>query len=120
MEQVFAGPAENYRCRTEFAIWHDDDGTNYVMYEQRPDKSKPQRVNIQQYPVASKLINSMMPIVMQNICSQEILRRKLFQVIRHIFAGFHLCRVKPLPVMLPKLSLRGYMFLVLALPPGLH
>ena len=88
-EQVLAGPAENYRCRTEFAIWHDEEGTHYVMFEKQPGKDKPQRVKIQQYPVASKIINSMMPIVMQQVCANEVLRRKLFQVNYHTTLSGH-------------------------------
>lgn len=53
------------------------------MFEKQPDKAKPQRVKIQQYPVASKMINSMMPIVLQQVCAHEVLRRKLFQINYH-------------------------------------
>jgi tRNA (uracil-5-)-methyltransferase len=65
------------------------DETNYVMYEKQPDESKPQRVKIQQYPVASKLINSMMPVVLQHVCAHEVLRRKLFQVNYHTTLSGH-------------------------------
>lgn len=39
--------------------------------------------------MASKLINDMMPIVMQNICENEVLRRKLFQVNYHTTLSGH-------------------------------
>lgn len=59
------------------------------MFEKQAGESKPQRVKIQQYPVASKIINSMMPIVMQQICTHEVLRRKLFQVNYHTTLSGH-------------------------------
>jgi tRNA (uracil-5-)-methyltransferase len=81
--QVHKSPPENYRCRCEFSIWHEGDESNYVMYEGVPGQKRPRRTNILQYPIASKVINEMMPVVMDAVMQSDLLRRKLFQVNFH-------------------------------------
>ena len=44
---------------------------------------KPKKVRVDQFPVASKLINELMSILRQHVMSTEILKRKLFQVNFH-------------------------------------
>jgi tRNA (uracil-5-)-methyltransferase len=87
--QVFTSPAEHYRCRCEFTIWHDADGTHYVMFEKVSGEKHPKRVKLQQYPVANKLINSMMPVVLQALATSDLLRRKLFSVNFHTTLSGH-------------------------------
>lgn len=44
---------------------------------------KPKKVRVDQFPVASKLINELMTILRQHVMSTEILKKKLFQVNFH-------------------------------------
>jgi tRNA (uracil-5-)-methyltransferase len=74
--EVFASPKENYRVRSEFRVWHDGDDLFYVMF----DKETKQKIRVDQFPPASKLINELMPLLIEQLKSVDILRRKLFQV----------------------------------------
>lgn len=81
--EVFRSPPEHYRCRCEFAVWHEGDETYYIMYDAVPGEKKPQRRRIEQYPVAAHCINEMMPLLLCELRAHELLRRKLFQVNFH-------------------------------------
>ncbi len=74
--ECFESPKQNYRMRSEFRVWHDDDDLYYIMF----DKETKQRIRVDQFPPASTLINSLMPQLITLLKSADILRRKLFQV----------------------------------------
>lgn len=74
--EVFASPAEHYRMRAEFRIWHDGDDLYHIMFDQETR----QRVRVDQFPTASRLINTLMPHLLDGIRPQPVLRRKLFQI----------------------------------------
>ena len=79
--EVFASPASHYRMRCEFRIWREGDELFYAMFEpdpERPDKKRPVRVD--QFPVASKRINELMPLLLEAVREDAVLGRKLFQV----------------------------------------
>ena len=79
--EVFASPPSHYRLRTEFRIWHEDNDLFYVMFEVGEDPKKDRTlVRMEQYPVAGKEINRLMPLLLDAIRDQSLLRRKLFQV----------------------------------------
>jgi len=74
---VFPSQPLHYRMRTEFKIWHQDNDSFYVMF--RPEDPKvPHRVD--QFPVASKTINRLMPELMTAVLQTPVLRQRLFQV----------------------------------------
>ena len=73
----------SYVCRTEFTVWHEADDTYYAMHERLNGEEKPQRIRVDSFPVGSKLINELMPRVMEAVRSSDTLRIKLFQ------ANFH-------------------------------
>lgn len=75
--QVFRSPKQNYRMRAEFKIWHQDGQAHYAMY-QPGEYKKP--FMIEQFPVASVLINQLMPKLLSAVNASPILRNKLFQV----------------------------------------
>ena len=37
--EIFDSPAENYRLRAEFRVWHDGDDLYYIMFNQEDRKS---------------------------------------------------------------------------------
>ncbi|MCT8345240.1 MULTISPECIES: tRNA (uridine(54)-C5)-methyltransferase TrmA [Photorhabdus] len=74
--EVFRSPLSHYRMRAEFRIWHEQDDLYHIMFDQQTK----QHIRLVQFPVASKLINKMMVVLIDSIRSEQILRHKLFQI----------------------------------------
>ena len=74
--EVFSSPPEHYRMRAEFRVWHDGDDLYHIMFNQETK----QKYRVDSFPIASALINQAMPLLMDLLKSNEVLRRKLFQV----------------------------------------
>ena len=74
--EVFESPPIHYRMRAEFRVWHDGDDLYYIMFNQ--DTKEQYRVD--QFPAASRLINDVMPHLIDAVRDNPILRRRLFQV----------------------------------------
>lgn len=74
--EVFESPEQHYRMRAEFRVWHEGDDMYYIMFNQ--DTREKYRVD--QFPVASQLINQLMPRLVEAVKANDTLRRKLFQV----------------------------------------
>ncbi|CAH0990105.1 tRNA/tmRNA (uracil-C(5))-methyltransferase [Sinobacterium norvegicum] len=75
--EVFASDKQYYRMRTEFKVWHQDDELYYVMFNPAAAK-KPVRVD--SFPVAGEAINTLMPVLIEELKSSTTLRHRLFQV----------------------------------------
>ena len=73
--EIFASPLSNYRMRAEFKFWRDDGDCFYAMTNQ--DNAI---IRIDQFPVACKLINQLMPALLAEIKLHPALNKKLFQV----------------------------------------
>ncbi len=73
---VFSSPAENYRMRAEFRIWHEGDDMHYVMFDQ---KTK-QKYYVDYFLPATRLINDLMPVLADAVKESKTLRHKMFQV----------------------------------------
>ncbi|NGO88407.1 MAG: tRNA (uridine(54)-C5)-methyltransferase TrmA [Halomonas sp.] len=79
--EVYPSPASHYRQRCEFRIWHEGDDLFYAMFEVDPDNPKQKRViRLDQFAVASKRINELMPQLRDAFLASDVLRRRLFQV----------------------------------------
>lgn len=79
--EVFPSPPSHYRQRCEFRIWHEGDDLFYAMFDVDPADPKNKRIiRIDDYPVASRRINELMPQLLDAIRDKPVLRRKLFQV----------------------------------------
>lgn len=79
--EVYASPSSHYRQRCEFRLWHEGDDLFYAMFEVDPDDpAKKTVVRLDQYPVASRRINELMPRLIEAVRDNPVLRRKLFQV----------------------------------------
>ncbi|EKT54075.1 tRNA (uridine(54)-C5)-methyltransferase TrmA [Providencia burhodogranariea] len=74
--EVFESPESHYRMRAEFRLWHEGDDLFHIMF----DKKTKERIRIDQFPVASQLINNIMIEILPLIKQSELLRHKLFQI----------------------------------------
>ena len=74
--EVFSSAPEHFRMRAEFRVWHEGDQTHYIMFDQETRE----KVQVSKFPVGSTCINELMRPLMDALCQQEVLRRKLFQV----------------------------------------
>ncbi|MEQ5321915.1 tRNA (uridine(54)-C5)-methyltransferase TrmA [Providencia rettgeri] len=74
--EIFSSPKSHYRMRAEFRVWHDNDDLFHIMF----DKETKERIRVDQFPVASQLINDMMAALLPLIKQNELLRHKLFQI----------------------------------------
>ncbi|PSU46509.1 tRNA (uridine(54)-C5)-methyltransferase TrmA [Photobacterium frigidiphilum] len=74
--EVFASPAEHYRMRAEFRMWHEGEDLYYVMFNQETRE----KYRVDQFPAASRLINDLMPLLVEALKPSQTLRHKLFQV----------------------------------------
>lgn len=68
----------NYRMRAEFGVYLEDDNFQYFMVDQN-GKTK-NRVFINDFPVASVLINKTMPVLKELICKNKNLHQRLFAI----------------------------------------
>lgn len=75
--EVFDSPREHYRLRTEFRLWREDGQRHYAMFEPG-DKHK--AILIDDFPIASRRINELMPRLKAAWQASETLSFKLFQV----------------------------------------
>ncbi|WP_163558834.1 tRNA (uridine(54)-C5)-methyltransferase TrmA [Halomonas sp. NO4] len=84
--EVFPSPPIHFRQRCEFRLWHEGDDLFYAMFETTgsegdPDDPQQKRVvRLDDYPVASRRINTLMPRLREVLLESPVLRRKLFQV----------------------------------------
>ncbi|WON76832.1 tRNA (uridine(54)-C5)-methyltransferase TrmA [Serratia sp. UGAL515B_01] len=74
--EVFSSQVEHYRMRAEFRIWHDEADMYHIMFDQQTK----QRIRVDAFPAASKLINQLMCALMTAIKPNPTLRHKLFQI----------------------------------------
>ncbi|MEZ8826662.1 tRNA (uridine(54)-C5)-methyltransferase TrmA [Vibrio amylolyticus] len=74
--EVFESPAQHYRMRAEFRVWHDGDDMFYAMFNQETKE----KYRVDQFPAASRLINDLMPLLIDAMKENTALRHKLFQV----------------------------------------
>ena len=74
--EVYASQPQGYRYRAEFRIWHQDNQAHYAMY--RPGTKIPQP--IEQFAPACDRIRQAMPLLMQEINCNELLKHRLYTV----------------------------------------
>mgnify|MGYP000043865252 CR=1 FL=1 len=74
--ELFTSPTLNYRMRAEFRVWHEGDDLFYIMF----NSETKEKYRVDQFPVASVLINQFMTALIDNIKDNTLLRQKLFQV----------------------------------------
>ena len=74
--EVFPSKPLNYRLRAEFRVWHQGDDLYYIMF----NSETKEKFRVDEFPVASKLINRAMKALLTSIKDNKELRYKLFQV----------------------------------------
>ncbi|EKE77598.1 tRNA (uridine(54)-C5)-methyltransferase TrmA [Gallaecimonas xiamenensis] len=74
--EVFSSNPSHYRMRAEFRVWHQGDDLFYIMF----DQESRERIRVDSYPMGSALINTLMPVVIDLLKPNTLLRKKLFQV----------------------------------------
>ncbi|WP_028669974.1 tRNA (uridine(54)-C5)-methyltransferase TrmA [Saccharospirillum impatiens] len=74
---VFRSEPSHYRMRAEFKFWHEGDDSWYAMFDPAEPKVP---VRVDQFPVASKLLNQLMVTVRSSVLQDPQLRERLFQV----------------------------------------
>lgn len=74
---VFESPTTGFRLRAEFRVWHEGDDLNYVMFRRGEPKSP---IAITEFLIADERIQALMPVLKKHLLTDDILRRKLFQV----------------------------------------
>lgn len=74
--EVFSSEPEHYRMRAEFRVWHEGDDLYYIMFNQ----DTREKYRVEQFPAASRLINTAMPLLLEALRPNPLLRRKLFQI----------------------------------------
>jgi len=74
--EVFASKPSHYRLRAEFRIWHTDDRCHYAMTEKGNKKNI---YEVTDFPIASELINHLMPGLLHELNNTPTLKRRLFQ-----------------------------------------
>lgn len=74
--EVHSSPAEYYRMRAEFRIWHEGDDLFHCMYA----PATKEIIKIDHFPTTSRLINQLMPLLLEGLRPHPVLRRKLFQI----------------------------------------
>jgi tRNA (uracil-5-)-methyltransferase len=73
---IFPSATLNYRLRAEFRVWHQGDDLYYIMF----NSATKEKFRVDNFPVASKLINQAMEALLVAIKDKPELRYKLFQV----------------------------------------
>jgi tRNA (uracil-5-)-methyltransferase len=66
----------NYRERAEFRVWHEGDELFYIMF----NSATKEKFRVNDFPVASLIINQAMKALVETIKLNKSLRYKLFQV----------------------------------------
>ncbi|MFT0211240.1 tRNA (uridine(54)-C5)-methyltransferase TrmA [Pseudomonas sp. F1_0610] len=74
---VYVSPLTHYRMRTEFRLWVNGEQRDYAMFEKG---TKNQPILLDNFPIASELINELMPKLKTAWQKSSILSNRLFQV----------------------------------------
>ncbi|APX62646.1 tRNA (uridine(54)-C5)-methyltransferase TrmA [Acinetobacter schindleri] len=76
--EVFESPEQYYRMRAEFRIWHTEDDLFYAMFE-RDENNNKKVIPIDDFPVADRSINALMPLLLAELKAEPILSNRLFE-----------------------------------------
>lgn len=74
--EVFASAPKHYRQRAEFRVWHEGDDLFHIMF----NPTTKEKIRVDQFDPGAPLICELMPVLLDALKPNEILRRKLFQI----------------------------------------
>lgn len=78
--EVFDSPEQYYRMRAEFRIWHTEHDLFYAMFERGSDPKQKTVVRIDEFPMACKAINTLMPVLLDALKNNPLLGQRVFEV----------------------------------------
>ncbi|QXB85270.1 tRNA (uridine(54)-C5)-methyltransferase TrmA [Acinetobacter lwoffii] len=77
--EVFQSPEKYFRMRAEFRIWHTEDDLFYAMFE-RDENNNKKVIRIDEFPIADRSINDLMPQLLAAFKADANLGHRLFEV----------------------------------------
>lgn len=77
---VFESPEQHFRMRAEFRIWHSEQDLFYAMFERNAGQEQKTVVRVDEFPIADQSINTLMPILLQELKAHPVLQQRLFEV----------------------------------------
>ena len=77
--EVFQSPEKYFRMRAEFRIWHTEDDLFYAMFE-RDENNNKKVIRIDEFPIADRSINDLMPQLLEAFKADANLGHRLFEV----------------------------------------
>lgn len=77
--RVFASPERHYRMRAEFRIWHEGERISYAMFEPGQKAGSASLRRLDSLPAASAAINRMMPILLEAVSVEPVLKQRWYQ-----------------------------------------
>ncbi|MEK5773282.1 tRNA (uridine(54)-C5)-methyltransferase TrmA, partial [Acinetobacter variabilis] len=78
--EVFESPEQHFRMRAEFRIWHTESDMFYAMFERNDEDKQKTVVRIDEFPIADKSINDLMPSLLAELKAEPLLSQRLFEV----------------------------------------
>ncbi len=75
--QVFASTEQHYRLRAEFRLWREGGERYYAMFAPGDNRTP---IFVENFPIASQLINQLMPRLKNAWQNNQVLSERLFQV----------------------------------------
>lgn len=77
--EVFESPAQYYRMRAEFRLWHTNDDLFYAMFERADEGKQKEVVRVDEFPIADQSINELMPKLLQELKANPVLSQRIFE-----------------------------------------
>jgi tRNA (uracil-5-)-methyltransferase len=74
--EIFSSEPIHYRMRAEFRVWHEGNDLYHIMFDQETK----QKYKVENFPAASLLINQVMVDLVELLKTNDVARRKLFQI----------------------------------------
>lgn len=77
--EIYESLVSHFRQRAEFRIWHTEDDLFYAMFE-RNDSGNKRVARVDEFSIASRAINELMPILLNHLKADPLLSERLFEV----------------------------------------
>ncbi|MDO4640222.1 MAG: tRNA (uridine(54)-C5)-methyltransferase TrmA [Neisseria sp.] len=77
--EILPSPEKHYRMRAEFRIWHEGEQLCYAMFEPGKKAGTASLIKLENFPPAARPINDLMPLLLQQIQAEPVLKNRLYQ-----------------------------------------
>ncbi|WP_373741723.1 tRNA (uridine(54)-C5)-methyltransferase TrmA [Neisseria sp.] len=78
--EVYESPAEHYRMRAEFRVWHEGGEMFYAMFEPGKKAGGASMIRCDVFPAAAESINDLMPRLMDAVRGNAVLAERWYAV----------------------------------------